>query len=188
MLPNHQIPVPILFNPLKHHLGYIREFIELNSVDENKSDRDSAIKELKHIGGSVMDIYSGSLSYNAIGNELLDTVKSKGLSSSESFRKWAGGVENELRTTSLSDGSVWILKYFEHERRFVHSFPARFSPLTFRIKANTLKSAVLYEIFSGKDFVSEESLNATRAMAGLSPVRDVFDTEAIIELIEILRG
>jgi hypothetical protein len=76
----------------------------------------------------------------------------------------------------------------DNEQRFVHFFPARFSPHSFRIKANTLKSAILYQIFIGKDFVSEEDLNTARAIASLSPVKDIFDTEAISEMIEMLRG
>jgi hypothetical protein len=80
------------------------------------------------------------------------------------------------------------MKYYDHEKRFIHAFPARFSPFSFRIKANTLKSAILYQMFIGKDFITEEDLNIARAIAGLSPVRDLFDTEAITEMIEILRG
>jgi hypothetical protein len=69
----------------------------------------------------------------------------------------------------------------------VHIFPARLSPHTFRIKANTLKSAILYVIMIGKDYISEDDLNKARAMAGLSPVREVGDAEAVTEMIEILR-
>jgi hypothetical protein len=46
---------------------------------------------------------------------------------------------------------------------------------------------VLYIIVIGKDYVSEDDLNKARALAGLSPVRDVADTEAVTEMIEILR-
>jgi hypothetical protein len=50
-----------------------------------------------------------------------------------------------------------------------------------------LKSAILYVIFIGKDFVNEDDLNTARALAGLSPVKEVADTEAVMEMIEILR-
>ncbi|MGD0582380.1 MAG: hypothetical protein ABR974_05475 [Bacteroidales bacterium] len=188
MLPANRIPVPVLFNPLKHHLGFIREFIEINSGANSLSDNHAIVKELKHIGGSVMDVYSGDLTYDVIGGELLNFIKTNKLTKLPDFHEWAGKDANDFRTILLSDGSNWVLKYYDNEHRFVHSFPARFSPFSFRIKANTLKSAILYQIFIGKDFITEEDLNTSRALAGLSPVRDVFDTEAVSEMIEMLRG
>lgn len=188
MLPGNQIPVPILFNPLKHHLGFIKEFIEINCGNNSMADNQAIVKELKHIGGSVMDVYSGSLTYNEIGDELLRYVRTKKIAKLSEFHKWAGMDTNDFRTISLSDGSNWVLKYYDHEQRYIHSFPARSSPYSFRIKANTLKSAILYQIFIGKDFITEEDLNISRAIAGLSPVRDIFDTEAITEMIEMLRS
>ncbi len=188
MRPENSIPIPILFNPMKHHLGFIKEFIEMNTRSKTLADNLDIIKELKHIGGSVMDVYIGNLTYNQIGDELLGYLKSRKLSGVNDFHQWAGFDGNDFRTTFLSDGSNWVLKYYDHEHRFVHSFPARFSPFSFRIKANTLKSAILYQIFIGKDFITEEDLNTSRAIAGLSPVRDIFDTEAITEMIEMLRS
>lgn len=187
MLPSNKIPAPVLFNPLKHHLGYIREFIELNS-GTGEEHRPEIVRELKHIGGSVMDVYLGNVGYDEIGAELLHFVIENNLSSAGDFLKWAGNDPNEFRSVNLSDGSVWVMKYHCNENRFVHCFPARFSPSSIRIKANTLKSAILYQIFIGKDYLSEEDLNTARAIGGLSPVRDIFDTEAITEMIEILRG
>ncbi len=80
------------------------------------------------------------------------------------------------------------MKFHDNENRFVHIFPARLSPRTFRVKANTLKSAMLYMILVGKDYVSEHELNNARALAGLSPVKEVADAEAVTEMIEILRN
>jgi hypothetical protein len=42
-------------------------------------------------------------------------------------------------------------------------------------------------ILIGKDYVTEDDLNTTRALAGLSPVKEVADAEAVMEMIEILR-
>ena len=135
-----------------------------------------------------MDVYCGVLNPDEICEEILLFLKSKKLLKKTFFRKWAGTESGEFKSISLSDTSQWVLKYYDHKERYVHSFPARLSPCTFRIKANTLKSAMLYQIFIGKDFITEEDLNTARAIAGLSPVKDVFDAEAITEMIEILRG
>lgn len=182
------IPLPLLFNPLKHHLGYIRSFIDEHSRLSNDPANSFIVKDLKHIGGSVMDVYSGNMGHSEICDELMCFLNTKQLSSKKDFTEWAGEGPKDFKTIYLSDGSQWVLKYYDHEQRFVHSFPARYSPFSFRIKANTLKSAILYEIFIGKDFVTEENLNTARAIGSLSPVKDVFDAEAITEMIEILRG
>lgn len=184
MAPPNLIPSPLLFNPLKHHLGFIKEFIS----DNIEGNHHPSIKELKHLGGSVMDVYSGTLTSYEICTEIKHYLKSGKLSKRNSFCSWAGIEPKAFKTIILSDGSQWVLKYYNHEQRYVHCFPARLSPHTFRIKANTLKSAILYQIYIGKDFISEEDLNTARAIAGLSPIKDVFDAEAITEMIEMLRG
>ena len=188
MIPQDVIPYPLLFNPLKHHLGYIRGFIEKSAENLDLSGENEIIKELKHIGGSVMDVYSGCLSTIEVCDEFLSFLKTNKIGAKGKFSSWTGTGDKDFRTIPLPDGSQWMIKYYNHNERYVHFFPARQSPLTFRIKANTLKSAVLYQIFIGKDYVTEDDLNVARAMAGLSPVKEIFDTAAITEMIELLRG
>jgi len=188
MIIDYPIPEPILFNLLKHHLGFIREYISNNLKDEKQTDNLSIIKDLRHIGGSLMDIYSGNISPDGVIYEIMNFLKINDLIKKDSFIEWAGKDPGDLKTIELSDGSKWVLKYFNNELRYVHPFPARYSPHSFRVKANTVRSAVLYLIFIGKDFVTEEDLNIARAVSGLSPVKDLVDTEAITEMIEILRS
>jgi hypothetical protein len=80
-----------------------------------------------------------------------------------------------------------MLKYHDDRTRYVHLFPARTSPHSFRVKANTLKSAIMYNILIGKNYISGKDLNRVREIQGLSPVKDTTDVEAITEMIEILR-
>lgn len=183
---DYQIPVPFLFNPLKHHLGFMREFINLK-IDFPDADRKDLVPELKRLGTSVMDVYTGSLLFINICNEVQKFLKKEKISSRESFSIWAGIKMNDYRLIELSDNSQWTIKYKESNLRYVHIFPARYSQHTFRVKATTLKSALLYNIIIGKDFITVGDLNAVRAQLGLSPVKDTIDTEAITELIEILR-
>lgn len=181
------IPVPLVFNPLKHHMGYIRNFILENTGPGRTDANIEVIRELRHIGGSVMDVYTGEMDHTEIGDEFLCYINTKKISDRKIYSKWAGTGALDFKTIYLSDGSQWVMKYHDNEQRYVHFFPARFSPHSFRIKANTLKSAILYLIFIGKDFVTEEDLNTARAISSLSPVRDIFDAEAITEMIEMLR-
>jgi hypothetical protein len=187
MNADYQMPEPFLFNPLKHHLGFIKEFINLN-IDKLESDFLSLTKDLKHLGRSVMDIYTGSLSIRNIYSEVEEFLKKKNILRRESFSFWTGTKIDCFRIITLSDGSQWTLKFHDNPQRFVHIFPARNSRHTFRVKSNTLKSALVYNIMIGKDLVTGVDLNKVRPLLGLSPVKDPIDTEGILEMIEILRG
>jgi hypothetical protein len=186
MNTDYQIPEPLLFNPIKHHLGYLKEFINLN-IDNPRSDTHSLSKDIRHIGRSVMDIYSGSLSVRSISIETEEFLGKRNIHGRESFAAWAGTKFGCFRIINLSDNSQWTIKYHNNPTRFVHIFPARNSQHTFRVKANTLKSALIYNIIIGKDMVTGDDLNKVRPLLDLSPVKDPIDTEAILEMIEILR-
>lgn len=188
MISEFPIQEPILFNPLKHHLGFIREFIYQKTEGKENGDQKKMIKELKHLGTSVMDIYTGSLPVNGICDEVLRFLEEKELSEKRRFSEWTGIKINDFKIIPLSDGSQWMLKFHENSQRFVHIFPARGSQHTFRVKSNTLKSALLYYILIGKDFITGDDLNRVRPLLGLSPIKDPVDTEAITEMIEILRN
>ena len=188
MFAESQIPEPVLFNPLKHHLGYIREFIDDKTESSSLADNKALIKDLKHLGSSVMDIYTGTLTVGNISDQVILHLGKKKTASGEVFSQWTGTGARDSRTIPLSDGSRWVLKYHENSRRFVHVFPARGSMHTFRVKSNTLKSALLYYILVGKDFITGNDLNRVRPLLGLSPVKDPVDAEAIIEMIEIIRS
>lgn len=187
MITEYQIPEPFLFNPLKHHLAFIREFIATKLSDEHKIDSHTLVKELRHIGSSVMDVYTGSLSIQDICDDIKDYLRRNELDEIRNFAAWTGIKYSDFKTVSLSDTSQWMLKYHNDESRFIHLFSARLSPHSFRVKANTLKSAVLYYILIGKDFITREDLNSTRELLGLSPLKNTAEAEAITEMIEILR-
>jgi hypothetical protein len=182
------IPEPFQFNPLKHHLAFIREFIAQEISDENPEKNKDLVRKIRHIGTSVMDIYTGNLRIPEILEEVRGFLKNKGLLTAGLFADWTGKGFGDFRVITLSDGSQWTLKYHTGGERYVHLFPARSSPHSFRIKTNTLNSALLYIISIGKDYISDEDLNRARALAGLSPVKEVAESEAISELIEILRA
>lgn len=181
------IPEPILFSPLKHYLPYIRGFACSRTMTINEPRLKELTRELKHIGTCVMDIYTGNLSQENIFNEILEFLEINKLKGKEFYKAWTGTGFDDFRIVTLSDTSQWTLKYHNHETRYIHIFPARSSPHSFRVKANTLKSAILYIIIFGKDYVSDDDLNAARALMGLSPVKEVADAEAVTEMIEILR-
>jgi len=182
-----QIPEPLMFNPLKHYLPFIREYINIKTEEVKYPGSKIFIKELSHLGTRVMDIYTGALPAGKIFEEIIGFLELNKMPGREPYMKWVGTSYHNYKIISLSDGSQWTLKYYDDQTRYVHIFPARSSLHSFRVKANTLKSAILYLVLIGKDYISENDLNRTRALAGLSPVRDIADVEAITEMIEILR-
>jgi hypothetical protein len=187
MISAEVIPEPFRFNPLKHHLSYLRDFVNIREDRQGRNDITGLIKELKSVGTSVMDVYTGSLTISTICREIAGYLEIRKLDKPGEFAEWTGKRNNNFRTMVLSDTSQWILKYHNDLSRFVHIFPARMSPLSFRVKANTLKSAILYIIYIGKDYISSKDLNRARKLSDLSPVKDTAEAEAITEMIEILR-
>lgn len=181
MNSDYQITQPLLFNPVKHHLGFIKDIIE--SCIERSGD---AQVFLKHLGTSVMDIYTGSLTVDKICDETTDLLGHSNILEKKIYKKWVRENGNH-RIITLSDGSLWTMKFHESSDRFIHLFPARNSLHTFRVKANTLKSAMFYIILIGKDLVTSEDLNKVRPILGLSPVKDTAETMAILETIDMLR-
>ena len=182
------LPEPFLFNALKHHKGYIKEFVSASSIKDNET----ILKDLRHLGTSVMDVYTGVLSSLEICMEIDSFLKNKSVFREDEFHHWTGPEANEYKIIDLSDGSKWILKYHRVKNRYIHFFPARYGPMTMRIKANTLKSALLYLILIDKDSlnsedsINSEDLNNARIQVNLSPIKDLIETEAITEMIGIL--
>lgn len=70
MNTDYQIPEPILFNPLKHHLGFMREYISIKTEGDSNSDYKILLNDLSHPGKSVMDVYTGPLSIDSICKEI----------------------------------------------------------------------------------------------------------------------
>jgi hypothetical protein len=188
MLTDYPIPEPFQFNPLKHHFKFIRIYILSNIDNEKGIDIKGLIKEIRHIGTSVMDVYTGSLTVDDICKEINGCLKKESADDYKKFSEWAGTKFSDFRTVTLSDSSRWMLKFHNDEKRYVHIFPARSSPHSFRVKANTLKSALAYYILIGKDFITRDDLNSARKHISLSPVKTTSDAEAITIMIEKLRS
>jgi len=172
----------------KHHLGFIRTFAETSGKNDNTLSDNEVIKTLKHIGNSVMDVYKGKTDVSGICMEICRFLLTTGNIKRDFFEAWVGGKMKDHRVLTLSDGSEWMVKYFNSPSRYVHIFPSRGSRHSFRVKSNALKTALIYYIKTGKDYVTRDDLNKVRPLLGLSPVSNTEETKAIIEMIEILRN
>ena len=164
------VPKPFLFNPLKHHLGYINKYIG-NYHDKDYSKLRS---DLLVIGESQMDLYTGVLSTAEISRQILLLISNSLLINNSSYIKFiheSGGYYK----TSLSDGSEWVLRRGRDPERYVHFHPARNSPFTVRIKANSLKTLIAaYSMH--KNHVRLPEINQVRS--------EILQSEPFIQLIK----
>ncbi len=136
---NCQIPPPINFNCWKHHAGFIKKQIE--SVKETR-DLDQLKVYLLKIGESQMDLYFGEYSPVNISTQILDYLHRNKIFSPDLYKDWLSKDGKGYQLVELKDKSVWTLRIGENLERYIHIHPGRYSPLTVRVKATTLKTAI----------------------------------------------
>jgi hypothetical protein len=175
------IPLPIMFNPVKHHLGYIK------SITGQLCNSELLLKKtISHVGASVTDIYTGSLDIDNICSHVINFLVENSLNDKNSFCLWAGIEKHDFRKIILPDNSEWALKFFDHPDRFVHLFPARNSNISLRVKGTSLKTAILWFSQPGTHEINTNYLNQIRISANLSPVKSIEEANALANLIRLL--
>lgn len=166
----------ILFNKLKHHLPSILDFIASHSVDSEVN--------LSKLGDSLMDLYTGSLSLDAIFKESLIFLIGEGITSEENYRTFLERHQG-YAMFSLSDTSKWVFLWGNEPGRYVHIHPARHSPYTIRIKSATLKTAVMLKI-RNVEHLNTDSINIVRKSIGFSPIKSIEKVTNIREALALL--
>ncbi len=183
---NCHVPVPLLFNCLKHHAGYIARFISRFS-----SRSLPLLKEhLSAIGKSQMDLYTGNLEPHEISLEIKDFLHARKLLDEESYLQWLAASGVKYRETKLSDESVWVLLPGKIAGRHVHIHPGRYSPFTIRVRSETLRTAIAVLIYCrlhGGNCHSLAVVNEAReGLLDLSPVKEVSTRRGLGRMIVIL--
>ncbi|WP_018480002.1 hypothetical protein [Pontibacter roseus] len=167
------LPEPVLFHPLKHHLGYAKAFIE-QGLHAPTAELQAALRTL---GSSQMDVYIGQMTVAQIAEEVVVYLQSQSLLRPAAFRLHLNAGGADYSTLPLSDGSGWILRWGTVAGRHVHLHPARYSPHTWRIKANTPKTALAASIASRQSDIPAldvQLVNRVRVeWLGLPPVKDL---------------
>jgi hypothetical protein len=171
------------FNPIKHHAGHIRAFIELATWDEWR-------ESIKLVGNSMMDLYNGTLTVQSVKDEIVGNLKQRDVFEREKFFRWLNG-HREYQVVELSDNSVWILRKGENEK-YIHVHPGRHSPHSIRITANILKTVITCG-FCLKDGtipdISLESVNHVRSnILDLSRIRISKRSQGLTKAFHALLG
>ena len=173
----------IFYHALKHDLPTLAHFLRVHARSGDFSEV-ALIDEL-HLDSArgVVDLYEGSLSVEEIKAELSSVLRAEGVDSPASYADWLAREGATQRfgvylNRSLSDGSVWTLRrlYEGHDELagFVHIHPARSSPHTFRVKANTFRTAAFVFFCQQRTPglpLTLARLNMLREKIALSPVK-----------------
>jgi len=167
---------PFLFNPLKHHLNHQLDYIRSygKSISTLKSD-------LSIIGSSQMDVYRGSLTVDGIILEIFKYINTRFTIDKQDYNKHLLKYNNYF-VLSISDHSEWVLRKGIDPERYIHFHPARYSPHTFRINANTLKTLIAAGIMADQSIGLKE-INSARRLLGLDPIGKLNQNQGIGKFI-----
>lgn len=158
----------IHYHDFKHHFSSCIEWLK-----QNKGKWDNATDlQLKSIGSSQLDFYTGSLSVENIITEIAEQLIDRQILNRETYNHWI--INNDgFREIKLSDNSLWTLRIIEKEE-YIHIHPSRYSPHTIRVKANTLKTVLCTLLFENADLFiyNIEKINYYRIkFLSLSPIK-----------------
>ena len=175
-----EIPEPVKFNPLKHHKGFIMNFLEESTAQETE-------KLYNVICHNYIDIYTGKLPPEEICMAAIAVLKETGIFGKSRFKQWIA-ASSEYRKIKLPDQSEWVVREGSEPGRYIHIHPAKTGPYTIRFKGTTLKTA--YSLKKGsqgshQEF-SLEAVNRARISIGLSPVKKLEKGKGIIHCRETL--
>ena len=187
---NIEVPVPFMFNALKHHKGAIAAFIRNKTSGSPEVLREAA-KQLVVIGSLVMDLYKGGLGINEIAADVSRSLQKDKVFHEPAYRNWITGAKKKFRTIDLSDGSKWTLLQGRDHGRYIHIHPARYSRHSLRIKALPLKTAILLMLAgkgrSGLDLIKDINNIRTTYLAE-SPIKDEREATNTLRILKVLRS
>lgn len=180
-----EIPVPIMFRPLKHHLYFLQTEIKRW---KNEPWQD-VYEELLQVGDNLIDFYTGTLTVEQICTELLRFFAENNLLAHESFVKWL--PLTGWKKVCISDRSEWLIKLGKQGNSFIHVHPAKYSRHGIRVRANSLKTVLalqIQEIRPEKQATSNlENVNFVRKkLLGLSPIKSLHSSDSGIMRLWIL--
>ncbi|MEM9981276.1 MAG: hypothetical protein AAF734_02195 [Bacteroidota bacterium] len=176
----HNAAYPILLNPLKHHLGCVKGFIQQASVVQDLP------KLLQTIGTSQMDFYTGTLSIEVIAEEVKQWLRERKLLERQPFITYLNQNEG-YQVVALSDASRWVLREGKDLKRYVHIHPARYSPNSVRIKASSWKTVIAARLVLGEGTHHLQAINQVRQTClALSPLKAINNKEGIGKLLSMV--
>lgn len=183
-----KIPKPIYFNAIKHHLEFIAGRVEYFST--KKLNKELIRKELLKIGSSQMDLYTGNLSVEDISSEVLITAKENDILEYDKYEVWLRSENKGYNFLRLSDKSSWTFLMGDDKSRYMHIHPAKKSANVIRVRANTLKTAIVYSFeskignFENPDIILLNSIR--KEYLEEAPIKSLSNAAGIIKLVSLI--
>ena len=176
-----KIREPIMFNPQKHHLNFIKKQVAAWKI----MNWEEVMDDLNRIGNNLLDLYYGPLSVKELITELHNWLIANGKLEKKAFLQWLG--KYEYKKIRCSDGSDWLIKKGNKPGRFIHIHPAKNSVFTIRVRATTLKTVIMLTIqntrFQPDLYENLKQVNNLRIKyLGLSPVKSLQTDKGIMRL------
>lgn len=165
MTEDLDIPLPLRFNPLKHHRRYLVSFMEKASPE--------LISSLLHpVCNNYLDLYVGAMSPGAITRSVIDILMGNHVLEIDDFTNWVNS-HNGYQPVKLEDQSEWIVRKSELRDRYIHLHPSRTGPLSVRLKGSAFKTICQLKasLPDNNTTISLEQVNLARQQIGLSPVK-----------------
>lgn len=183
------LPLPVLTNPLKHHAGYITDYIKFIEI-KSAAGVEKLKTDIKEIGKSQMDLYTGHLSLEKIAEDIKSFLKSNHCLEKKAYVSWINSSGRRFRTITITDGSKWILLPGNLQERWVHIHPARYSPFTLRVRSETLKTVIAVLCYCKNYGLGYPGLNVVNRarinLLHLSPMKEISPEKGTGKLIRIL--
>jgi len=181
---DNRVPEPILFNCWKHHQEFILDEIrKLGSL----SDLFTLQPNLRLIGDSTTDLYTGSMDLDQIATFTISFLKKDKLENEAEYLEWIRESSDSYKILPFPDQCIWVFKIGVEPGRHVHIHPGRNVPHTVRAKANVLKTAIAVNAKAWLDQSNPlriENINAVREeLIHLNPIKFVTMNQELGRLI-----
>lgn len=181
-----QITPPFVFNPLKHHLGFIRDVIKWAEIKENQP---ATFELINSIGPQVTDIYCGLLPVEVIINMIRSKLTKLAAFNQQAYEDWVWNSGKNYNFLELSDGSKWTFRKGEKRAKYIHFHPARTNG-SIRVRGTTLKTAMGLKIIARENlslYQDKDFINSVRqTYLELSPIKSLLNFPAINKILDIL--
>ncbi|MBB3187514.1 hypothetical protein [Microbacter margulisiae] len=185
----NMLPVPFRFNPWKHHLHWVEDILQgLLYNSSGMPDMQDAVDHIRAINNNYVDVYTGSLTFTQLLDEVNAIIKHAGIESSADFLSWLDG--KEFRVVTLSDKSAWVLREGAEEEFYLHLHPARSAPHIIRLHGNSWKTAIVARLFyPHQEEIELGMINELRKnKLNLSPIKNMEHSQRLREALRLLGG
>ncbi|MEH0156587.1 hypothetical protein V6R21_20730 [Limibacter armeniacum] len=174
-------------NLWKHHLAFLKKQVNDFALTGNLPLLE---ENMLVVGHAQTDIYIGELSVGDIVGEVRTYLKDKCQLEEEAYKDWLYGEGHDYRMVQLSDDSVWTLRLGAEQGLFIHLHPARDVPSSVRVKAITLKTAILTLVMAlkeDKDPYDVDLINSVRrTFLQAPPVQKLREGRGLEKILSIL--